>query len=266
MIVRSSMISTFKRCNALCYYQYGLGLITDADEGNIDLAFGTLVHDAVDMFHKTGDINDALTLIENVTLPSNHKRKNSAIAKALLREYVKRYPDIKLHESETQSIQGHDLNFNVGRHLWKLRMDSVITYQNRLWMGENKTTNRAYILIRPNDQFISYYIAAKKVNSDISGVMISVFDPEIVNVDAIFFTPSASECETWCKEMEFTIDSIEACAEKEIFPTNPYACLQFGFNRSCYCLPLCQARSVEERDRLIQKYYKVNEEAVNLSW
>lgn len=266
MIVRSSLISTFKRCNALAYYQYGLGLVPDTEEKNIDLTFGTLVHDAVDMFHKTGDIKDALSLIETTQLPGNHKRKNNAIAKALLREYSKRYPSVKLLESETSKIAGQDLSFSIGHHLWKLRLDSVLIYQSRKWVGENKTTRRDYLLIRPNDQFISYYIAAKNVDQDISGVMISIFDSEVVNVDAIFFTPSVSECTEWMKEMEFTIDSLEHCAAELIFPMNPYACYQFGPNRACYCLPLCQARSPEDRERLIQKYYKVNEEAVNLSW
>jgi hypothetical protein len=266
VIVRSSLISTFKRCNALAYYQYALGLVTDTEEKNIDLSFGTLIHDAVDILHKTGDVQDALTLIENTTLPTNHKRKNNAIAKALIREYVKKYPNVKLLESETATLAGQDLAFRVGRHLWKLRMDTVVNYQNRKWVGENKTSRRDYLLVRPNDQFISYYIAAKNVDPEMSGVMVTVFDSEVVNVDSIFFTPSTGECAEWKEEMEFTIDHLERCAFEGIFPTNPYACFQFGPSKACYCLPLCQARSKADREKFIQKYYKINDEAVNLSW
>lgn len=266
MIVRSSLISTFKRCPALAYFQYGLGLVPDVEESSTDLDFGSLVHDAADILHKTGDINDALSLIEATKLPNGHKRKNNAVAKALLREYSKRYPNVKFLESESSMLAGQDLSFHVGKHLWKLRLDSVVLYQTRKWVGENKTSRRDYVLVRPNDQFISYYIAAKLVDPDISGVMLILFDSEVVNVDAVFFTPSRGECEEWKEEMEFTIDHMERCAYEGIFPTNPYTCFQFGPSRACYCLPLCQARSKAERERLIQKYYKINEEAVGLSW
>lgn len=266
MIVRSSLISTFKRCPALAYYEYGLGLTPDTDEPSVDLTFGSLVHDAVDIYHKTGDVKDAISLIENTTLPGNHKRKNVSVAKALIQQYSKKYPNIKLLESETTTLAGQDLPFKVGSHLWRLRIDSIIIHESRKWVGENKTTKRDYLLIRPNDQFISYYIAAKNVDPDISGIMVNSFDPEIVTVDSIFFTPSKSECSQWLKEMEFTIDHLERCAYENVFPTNPYACLQFGARKACYCLPLCQARSIDDKERLIQKFYKINEEAVNLSW
>lgn len=266
MIVRSSLVSTFKRCPALAYYQYGLGLIPDTVEDNIDLAFGSLVHDAVDVFHKTNDIKDAIMFIENSDLPRGHKRKTKPVAKALLQSYAKKYPNIKVLESETTHLIGQDLCFNVGRHYWKLRLDSIILHQNRLWVGENKTTRRDYLLVRPNDQFISYYIAAKTVDPDISGVMLTVFDSEVVGVDSVFFTPSKEECSKWFKEMEFTIDWIEKCAYENIFPMDGNACYKYGPKKSCYCLPLCQARTATDREHLIKKYYTINEEAVNLSW
>lgn len=250
----------------LAYYEYGLGLIPDGKEKSIDLTFGSLVHDAVDIFHKTGDIKDAILLIESSDFASTHKRKNKAVAKALLQQYAKKCPNLRLIESETTKLCNQDLAFNVGRHLWRLRIDSIIVHENRKWVGENKTTKRDYLLIRPNDQFISYYIAAKRIDPEISGVMIQSFDPELVSVEPIFFSPTAQECEHWLKEMEFTIDHLERCALENIFPSNPSACLQFGASRACYCLPLCQAQFKEDKERLIAKFYKINEEAVALSW
>ena len=266
MIVRSSLISAYKRCPALAYYQYGLGLTPDTEEKDIDLAFGSLVHDATDLFHKTGDVNDSLQFIESSSLPTGHKRKTKPVAKALIQSYVRKYPEVRVVESETTNLIGQDLSFKIGHHLWKLRIDSILLYQNRLWVGENKTTRRDYLLVRPNDQFISYYIAAKTVDPEISGIMLNIFDSEVVGVDSIFFTPSKEECAEWLVEMEFTIDELERCAYENIFPRDGNSCYKYGPKKACFCLPLCQARSQVDRDRLIQKYYTVNEEAVNLSW
>ncbi len=265
MLVRSSLVSTFKRCCALAYYQYVLGLTPDVEGKSQDLAFGSLVHDASDMFNKTGDVKDSFSYIEGYELPFD-KRKNKAVAKALIRSYAKQFAGTVFTESESSMLLGQDLTFPIGRHFWRLRLDGVAIYQGKTWLTENKTTQNNYLLTRPNDQFLSYYIAAKRIDPSISGIMLTHFDVDTVRVTRSYITPTKDEIDEWLIETEFFIDYMEHCAWEGIFPTNPMACLQFGYRKPCYCLPLCQARSHEERHYLIHKYYKVNNEAIDLSW
>jgi len=262
MIVRSSSVAMFKTCPKKAYYAYVRGLYREGTE-SIDISFGKLVHDAVDIYHKTGDIRDALSFIDNTQLSSNHKRKTPAAAKALLNYYYKHYRGVKPIESETVLLDGRELAFNIGHHEWRLRVDSIVQWRERLWVGENKTTRKEYILLRPNDQFISYYIAVKLHDSQLSGLVVFCFDVESLTVQPFFLIPSQEECNMWLEETKVLLDTIEHYVETGIFPKNPSACLQY-VGRPCPFLCLCQAPANEEY--LIEQYFSVDNAAKELAW
>ena len=49
MIFRSTQIKTAKQCLAKSYYRYNLGLAKKGSGGkNVDLLFGTIVHNAIE--------------------------------------------------------------------------------------------------------------------------------------------------------------------------------------------------------------------------
>lgn len=265
MILRSSSYAAFKRCIRYGYYAYTNGLVLKDAKLSPDLEYGRLLHDAADMYIKTGDVEDGIKLLQQSDLPQTG-RKSKVMASILLRNYKKKFTGFKFLESEFNRFNDQDLELPIGKHIWKLRIDSLVSYQEKTMGVENKTTKSEYLLVNPNDQFISYFITMKQVILALDGMILASLDSDAVDVNLTFFSPPMERCKEWLKETEHLADYIEKCHDDNIFPKIPSGCMMYGPWKKCIYLPLCQLDTEEERQALIKDKYETSEEALNLSW
>ena len=147
-----------------------------------------------------------------------------------------------------------------------LKFDSLYKPSNSTYVGEVKTTNRWFLHTDPNDQFISYYIGAKRKYPRLQGVYIFNFDPEKVDVGGTIFVPSQFKIDEWLEETKVAADYFQLCIDKETFPKNPAGCFIYGKQYPCDFLDLCTSNDYGTRQAIIKNNFVVNEEAVNLSW
>lgn len=256
MIVRSSSYSCFKTCPRKAYYKYKLGLLRNGSNSS-DLGFGKAVHAGIEAFHLTGDINEAIKVCLSFQYPTTAK-KNQTTAMALLHIY-KAKNNISIVEPEIA------FEFPIGKHTWKGKLDGLGQHSadNQIYVVEHKTTNPRMLMLKPNDQFISYFIGSNHVyDQEVVGVAVNNLDPDKIALNKLIVTYAKSEVDYWLRETEFVIDYYAFCESSGNWPRNPNACSLYG--RACQYHELCQNPTHDSQ--LIKQLYAVNEEALNLSW
>jgi hypothetical protein len=257
VIVRSSSFATFKECPAKAHFMYELGLVRPGRK-SIDLLFGSIVHDAIDMFNKTGDLQDAFSLIESVEWPPSNK-KTPALAKLFVRLYAKRQQGAQKIFSE------RDFKFFLGSHEWRGRWDGLTIMQEGIFIDELKTTNWRFFIPKPNDQFISYYKAARERFGDqVKGIYLYDFDVQRADIKQEVIRFTDAEVEIWEKEALLDIDYFERCKKADIWPKRASSCLLYGLDYPCAYIPICQSPATAEM--LTRKMFTISEEARTLSW
>ncbi len=258
MIFRSSMISTFKACPAKACYKYELGLVPyGVKRKKNDLEFGSLVHDSIERYHLAGDdLKAALDFLNKQEIQET-RRKNKTTAAALVKDYAAKN-QIKMIEVE--KLFTYDLG---GGHTWMGRFDGIGEWNGDLWVIEHKTTNPEYLMNKPNDQFIAYYIGANILYGDVKGVYLNNLNCDKLEVKSWQITFNQDETEEWKDEMAATAEAYATYKRLGIFPRNQGACRMYN-SRCCY-MPLCT--EPEGTRALVQeRCYVVNEEARKLQW
>jgi hypothetical protein len=257
MIIRSSPFSTFKECPRKAYFMYELGLVRGGSP-SIDLLFGYIVHDGVDMLNKTGDLKDAFALIDQIQWPPA-KKKTPGLAKTFLKLYIKKQIGIQKILSE------RDFRFFIGHHEWRGRWDGIDLLTEGLFVEENKTTRPRFFQPKPNDQLISYYKAGRlRFGDEVKGILINDFDVDKADIKQQFVRFTNEEVDLWEQETYQILNTYEAYRHTEVWPQHPSSCLLYGIDYPCPYIPLCS--SPITASHLQEKLFVVNQEAIDLSW
>jgi len=256
MIYRSSQINTAKRCIAKAYFQYNLGLRKKGSgKKNPDLFFGTAVHKAIEIFVLENH-EKAIIYLDSLDFPSN-SAKTKAIAKVLLNLFTQKFKDKLLYSERYFALPLSDKIKLLGR------FDLVAENLSGIYIGELKTTIPYYLLYKPNDQFISYYIAGKQEFKNVDKVVLYNLDPNSVDLIVSFIYYTKKEVEDWKKEMIAFINYYQSCVDTNTIVRSPGACLDF--HRRCEFHELCTADD-NVRKLLIESSFETNEEVLNLRW
>ncbi len=139
------------------------------------------------------------------------------------------------------------------------RYDLVAKDSDGIYIGEYKTTIPYYLLSKPDDQFIIYYLAGNQEFGNVEKVVLCNLDPNNIDVSLSIITYTKQEIEDWRQEMITFLDYYQSCIDKKVLVKTPQACLAFG--RRCEFYDLCTANSYV-RDVLIKNYYTINEKAL----
>ncbi len=257
MIVRSSSFMTFKECPKKAFFMYETGLVRNGGK-SIDLFFGSVVHDAIDLFNKTGDIHDSDMYIDSLQWPIA-KKKTPALAKLFIRLYRKKTNGANKIFSE------REFQFTIGDHIWRGRWDGLTAMLEGILVDENKTTNWRFFIPKPNDQLTSYYKAARlKFGNEVIGILLNDFDVDKAEIKQQVIRFSDEEVSRWEKETINELAYFEKCREINNWPKRPSSCLLYGLDYPCPYVPLCQSPHTE--DFLIEKWFTIDEQAKGLSW
>ena len=254
MIVRSSFLSEMKLCKARAHYMYDLGLVKKSDGVNPDLFFGSAIHKAIETYHKVG-FAAAKEFLEGQTF-QYHPKKTPSAAMTLLELYVASKPPKLL-------VAEKNFSFKIGRHEWRGRFDGIAKVDGSLFVIEHKTTSPYYLLLKPNDQFISYWAGARVYFSEVAGVLINSLDPSRLEVNRYLVTYTPEELEAWREETKLLLSFYQLCRTKGVFPRTPSACKAYG--RDCPYLPLCNSH-ISMQQMIIDRCYNVCREQKELDW
>jgi hypothetical protein len=88
-----SMWSLFRNCRKACEYRYVLGLVPNQKDAN--LSFGSLIHECLQTWHETGDLNAVLAYIDGACgnrLSDDGVHRDWHLARAMMTGYAQRYP------------------------------------------------------------------------------------------------------------------------------------------------------------------------------
>ena len=88
-----SMWSLFRNCRKACEYRYVLGLVPNQKDAN--LSFGSLIHECLQTWHGTGDLNAVLAYIDGACgnrTSDEGVRRDWHLARAMMTGYASRYP------------------------------------------------------------------------------------------------------------------------------------------------------------------------------
>ena len=256
MIYRSSQISTAKTCIAKSYFKYHLGLVPKGSGGkNPDLFFGTAVHDAIEIYLNSG-IEAANEHLDLLDWPAR-TQKTLAIAKILLNLFSLKFKDKMLYTEKYFEIEiSPDMTL-------KGKYDLIAENSSGIYVGEYKTTNPFYLMFKPNDQFISYFIASQVDFGEINKVVVYNLDPNSMNIALSLVTFAKEEIDVWLNQTEMFLRFYQQCCDDDIIVKNPGACI--NFNRKCPYFELCSS-TPSVMNMLIEAAFEINEEAKNLSW
>jgi hypothetical protein len=258
MIVRSSSFVAYKECERKALFAYEMGLVRNGSMP-IDLLFGSTVHDAIDLFNKTGDLKDAFTLIDSIPWPA-HKTKKPTLAQTFLRMYANKKLTQKYILSE------RDFSFSLGPHSWIGRWDGLSVQPDGIYVEENKTTNPRFFRYKPNDQLIAYYKGARvRFGDQVKGVIVNDFDVDRVDIVRRIVRFSPEELENWEAETIFKLDQYEASRTYNIWPQRGSACLLYGIDHPCSYTTICES-PISGVQAIMERCYVVNKEHKELAW
>jgi hypothetical protein len=256
MLVRSSFLGTAQRCIAEAYYRYHLGLIPKGRKQNKDTFFGTAVHKGVEIA-LNDNVDSAVSYLNDLVWPATNGKKKKANAIVLVRSYSRVF-NYQLVGTEL------DHEIRIGRHIWRGRFDIVAQDARGLVIIDLKTTNPAYLLVKPNTQFSGYYLAAEFLYPDFSRFEIVNLDPDMLEVSTYPFKISDEAKEEWKSELVRFVDYVEECFTTGVLPRSDSQCVRYG-RRLCAYHDICiSAKNI--REKVIQHCYDVSTEQKNLDW
>lgn len=253
MIFRSSFVGEAKRCVALAYYRYYLGLSTKDATQNIDLFFGKELHNAIQISFEQS-LEAGLEHLDQLLWPPS-KTKTKITAMNLLRQLHYKF-DYNVVACE------QDFSFPLDNDEWFGRYDMIAEKYDERYVLEFKTTNPYYLLIKPNDQFITYYIGARQ-DFNINGMLVVSLDPSEVEVTFVPVKFSQEDINEWTREFSIWKEYFKRCVVSGVLPKNPTSC--FDYNRKCEFFELCLSNK-RMRDNIMNNRFIVDENLKEMRW
>lgn len=255
MICRSTQLKTAKQCIAKSYYRYELGLRRKGNGKSVDLAFGTLVHASIEKLFLEGYESASRFIDESEFYGKGQKTKGTA--RILLNLFRMKFSDEFICSEQYFKIYLSEEVTLVGKFDFMAR-GAVGTY-----VGEIKTTQSYYLQPKPDDQFISYFLAAKQIFPETNFVVLYNLDPGEMNLSLIPVAFSNDEITEWIEETKTFLAYYKKCIDSGNIVRNPGACLDYGYR--CEYHELCtSSRSI--RDHFIKNAFVIDEEQKGLSW
>ncbi|RLA76242.1 MAG: hypothetical protein DRG33_08070 [Deltaproteobacteria bacterium] len=252
MIIRSTLIRTFKECPAKAHLRYEMGLVR-VGEPSVHLTVGKWMHEAIAKFHLEG-FDQAAELLRSKPWASltPHRNKNLQKALSLLYTYA-RVATWKMEEVE------RPFNYWLRGYEWRGRFDGLGWWNGDLWIIEHKTSSLPDFQTKPNDQLPLYLLAAHQEGLKVEGILLNLLDFTHLAVTPHPITFTQDELNEWQAEAILVADYYRTCAARGVWPRQTRFCGQ------CPYLPICSA-SPEVRGRIIEGFYEVDEEALNKDW
>lgn len=145
MISTYSMWSLFRNCRKACEYRYVVGLTPREKDPN--LSFGALVHDCLQMWHGTRDLEAVLAFIDRACVSrreNDELRRDWHLARAMMIGYAARYPQEEFEIGALEkTFEGPITNPATGAHSRSFvlagKVDGIVRIGSDHYILEHKT-------------------------------------------------------------------------------------------------------------------------------
>jgi hypothetical protein len=251
--IRSSSYDCARKCEQLFYYKYVLGLVPNKYK-NVDLYFGSCLHEAIKAFH-SGD--DPMQVWHNYDNSISCQDKNPHIGRVLTKMYMKNPLDMVDTEKPFSIL--------IGKHNWVGRYDGIANKHNSLYVAEHKTSrwgtsSKFTLQTKPNNQFISYVLGGRIYYKDIDSMIVNLFNVRELKIEPLLVTFRDHEIDRWINSTKLFLAHLVRCIHTGFFPRSN-DCLMYG--HECAYKKICLASSPQN---IIDRCFHVDEEAKNMSW
>lgn len=199
MVINRSRYEEYWRCPRAYYWRYCRNVVR-AQTAEA-LRVGAAVHKFLEFWHRHFDLEQALLEMQGdfartlhqfaeIPLAQEAEQQLRAQAELLCRAYATQYgtndEGFKVIDTELQD----DAPLGNGHHL-RFRIDALVAWDNKLWVGENKTTRymgEAFLKsFYFNHQIIAYvYGAASVLKQPVAGCMLNILRKPQRNVSVAF--------------------------------------------------------------------------------
>ena len=250
MIVSTNAVETYLRCPVRFYFTYVKRIEpVPSDDGkkSIALEFGVALHEALRTYFSDGE-EMAIRRLEDFELTG--RVKSLSTAKILLRK------EIQNLKGFTPIVWEKPFRIPLMGHTWIGRFDLIATKDGVPFVIDFKTTTDGEFQIRPNNQVMSYWLAAKNLYSDVGGVYVHLLKASTQTVINYLVTPTYDEEMEWLDETSTILNQMERSIRLEEWTKNPKGCWMWG--RPCEFLPLCQSFG-RVRESLLKNLYRPSE-------
>ncbi|OGV47611.1 MAG: hypothetical protein A2017_10005 [Lentisphaerae bacterium GWF2_44_16] len=148
MITTYSMWKMFRNCRKACEWRYFQELVPLEKERS--LAFGSIIHQCLELWHKTRRLDEVLSHIDRayVNRIANEREKSDwHLARAMMRAYAQRYPDEKFEVVHLeQKFSGPIINPETGAESRTFvlagKVDGIVKLDNAYYLLEHKTASQ----------------------------------------------------------------------------------------------------------------------------
>lgn len=286
----ASSMEVFKTCPRKYFYSIVLG--RQPSEESVHLTFGTLLHSAVEMYHKTryfkGEVkghDEALRVVVrwlmNATWDKEHNRpwtpndryKNRWTLLRTAIWYLDSHQDDILMTAMLQNGQpAVELPFTfdtgytafTGERFWMCgKMDRIVIYKpdSNYYITDVKTTKSTigeyyFKKYSPDNQVTTYSIAGKMVfGINVEGLIIDACQVaiEFSRFDRGLVERSQAQIDEWQEDLGYWLMNLNQCAERNSWPQNDSACDKYG---GCTFRGVCSQKNPSSAMRVLEASYR----------
>ncbi len=230
-IFDASAISDYMGCPK--YFQYVWVRRLESKEGKPAMTFGTVWHDVMKVWYKTGD--PILAAKELKALPSvitdTHLTKEWG--EAIFKQYVERYPVDK--EPGVTLYLEKQFHVEIGEKIYSGRIDRIEDWNGKIYVDDHKTSKSLGLSFfnnyRPSVQIDGYCYACREICGGCHGAIINGISTAKNPKERFQRFPSArmdKELDEFKTVFTQWTDDIEASVIMERWPKNWSYCNRWG--------------------------------------
>ena len=248
-VLDNSMISDFRNCPRYFQFRHIELLTPKSDSNKFKAAFGTALHEGLEVFYSGGTPKEMDDAFIESWLPYEGQDDTGirTITKGLLicEEYRARFAneDFTVLHTETGGA------FSLGKFLILFKCDGVVRLRDKVYVFEHKTSaHRGFLITKPNSQLDTYITGISELlNMEVGGALFNqiYFRKGRKNenqADTISFVReetarTSEELDDWKRDTIQWGEAISKCSDNNFYPKNTNSCTAYG---GCQFLSVCK--------------------------
>lgn len=247
----STAIMNGESCMRKYFYRIVVGRVPKSSNMQLIWDFGSAYHKFREILEKSNDFKEAYKIILNTKLPVASAKKYEHLNLERLSkicflayEHVqkeKAQGKIKVLQTEAPfnvKLEGSDIYFGG-------RADQIVEWNGKVWGRDFKTTTKEINYfsrgVKPNDQFLRYYVGESLLHTPngsgfIEGILVEVMQnlPTKSTIHTIPVQFSSYQVNQWIEEQKWFNDHVlKSAREKDIWMMQPHNCGFCDYHSVC---------------------------------
>lgn len=251
-IFNSSSISDYMECPQMWERTWIRRL--ELKEEKEALVFGSVMHEALLEWYKTGSEEKALKKFERIPLVLTESHMTRGWGQSIFKEYVRRY-STEVGKTLHLEVKGR---VEIGERIYAFTIDRIEDWDGNVYVDDHKTTKNLglsfFESFRPSPQIDGYCFACKEIVGRCHGAIINGISKAKNPKERFQRFPSSRterEMEGWKKIFTDATDGMVRCVESGNFPMHTVHCHRWG---KCKYWEMCV---YGEDERFMEQKFRV---------